>query len=187
MAQENRRLQDFIARLDSLVERTRDEAVLLSEGSGLLRALVAADEWLPASHRRAPDHGYAQYLLHRDARRRFSIVSFVWSPGARTPIHDHTVWGMIGVLRGAENCYEYDWPAAGTAMQCKARHRLDAGAIDHVSPSIGDIHVVENAVADAPTISIHVYGGDIGAIERHVFDAENGAVKPFVSGYTPFS
>jgi predicted metal-dependent enzyme (double-stranded beta helix superfamily) len=185
VAQENPRLQELIAGLDSLVERTRDEAVLLREGSGLLRTLVAREDWLPQSHTRAPAHGYAQYLLHCDPRKRFCIVSFVWSPGARTPIHDHTVWGMIGVLRGAENCYEYDWPKTGTAMQSKARHRLDAGSIDHVSPGIGDIHVVENAVADAPSVSIHVYGGDIGAIERHVFDPHDGSVKRFVSGYTP--
>jgi 3-mercaptopropionate dioxygenase len=182
--QENR-LQDFIARLDALVERTRDEALLLREGCGLLRTLVADDEWLPQSHARAPVQGYAQYLLHCDPRKRFSIVSFVWSPGARTPVHDHTVWGMVGVLRGAENCYEYDWPQPGTAMHSKARHRLEPGNIDRVSPSIGDIHVVENALADAPSISIHVYGGDIGAIERHVFDPHDGSVKRFVSGYTP--
>jgi predicted metal-dependent enzyme (double-stranded beta helix superfamily) len=185
--QETRRLQDFIAALDSLVGSARDEEGLLHEGAGLLRALVARDDWLPAGHARAPAQGYAQYLLHCDPQRRFSIVSFVWSPGARTPIHDHTVWGMIGVLRGAENCYEYDWPRPGAAMQPKARHRIEAGAIDRVSPRIGDIHVVENAVPDRPTISIHVYGADIGAVERHVFDPLNGSVKRFVSGYTPLA
>ena len=76
--QEIRRLQEFVAGLDSLVERSRDEAVLLREGSSLLGALVADDGWLPASHRRAPAQGYAQYLLHCDPRKRFAVVSFVW-------------------------------------------------------------------------------------------------------------
>ena len=187
MPQENRRLQDFVARLDALVEGTRDEARLLAEGSRLLGTLLTGSEWLPDSHTRAPAQGYAQYLLHCDPRKRFCVVSFVWSPGARTPIHDHTVWGMIGVVRGEEICHEYDWPQPGSAMQSKAKHRLQAGGIDRVSPSIGDIHVVENALADAPTISIHVYGGDIGAIERHVFDPQDGSVRRFVSGYTPLS
>jgi predicted metal-dependent enzyme (double-stranded beta helix superfamily) len=30
------------------------------------------------------------------------VVSFVWAPGQGTPIHDHRVWGLVGVLRGAE-------------------------------------------------------------------------------------
>ena len=49
-------------------------------------------------------------------------------------------------------------------------------------PSAGDIHRVRNAFEDRVSISIHVYGGNIGAIERHVFP-EDGGVKPFVSGY----
>ena len=187
MAQETRCLQDFIAGVDSLLGSKHDEDALLREGSRLLRTLISGDDWLPPSHARAPAQGYAQYLLHLDPQRRFSIVSFVWAPGARTPIHDHTVWGMVGVLRGAENCYEYDWPAPGVAMKAKAVHRIEAGAIDQVSPRIGDIHVVENALPDAPTISIHVYGADIGAVERHVFDPHDGSVKRFVSGYTPLA
>ena len=53
-----------------------------------------------------------------------------------------------------------------------------------MSPTIGDIHLVENALRDRPSISIHVYGGNIGAIARHVFVPETGEVKPFVSGYS---
>lgn len=35
-----------------------------------------------------------------------------------------------------------------------------------------------------PSISIHVYGANIGAVARHVFDPATGAAKPFVSGYS---
>ena len=52
-----------------------------------------------------------------------------------------------------------------------------------VSPAIGDVHRVRNALADRVSISIHVYGADIGAVRRHVFDARSGAAKAFVSGY----
>ncbi|MFZ9530819.1 MAG: cysteine dioxygenase, partial [Burkholderiales bacterium] len=34
------------------------------------------------------------------------------------------------------------------------------------------------------SISIHVYGANIGAVKRHVFDPATGADKPFVSGYS---
>ena len=36
------------------------------------------------------------------------MVSFVWGPGQQSPIHNHTVWGLIGVLRGAELCEEFE-------------------------------------------------------------------------------
>jgi 3-mercaptopropionate dioxygenase len=46
------------------------------------------------------------------------------------------------------------------------------------------VHVVENALADRASLSIHVYGGNIGAVKRHVFDATTGAAKLFISGYS---
>ena len=53
-----------------------------------------------------------------------------------------------------------------------------------MSPDIGDIHEVSNAQPDRPSISIHVHGGNIGEIRRHVFDARTGVAKDFVSGYS---
>ncbi|MNH40929.1 hypothetical protein D3C79_1023230 [compost metagenome] len=58
------------------------------------------------------------------------------------------------------------------------------GDIDQVSPSLGDIHLVRNAHDDRTSISIHLYGGNIGRIARHVFVPETGETKPFVSGYS---
>ena len=51
-----------------------------------------------------------------------------------------------------------------------------AGAVHH-------IHRVSNALADSVSISIHVYGGNIGGVRRAVYTPE-GLVKPFVSGYS---
>ncbi len=38
------------------------------------------------------------------SRERFCVVSFVWGPDQATPIHNHTVWGLVGVLRGGGAC-----------------------------------------------------------------------------------
>ena len=57
------------------------------------------------------------------------------------------------------------------------------GMVGRVSPSIGDIHEVANAFDDRVSISIHVYGANIGAVRRAVYDASTGAERPFVSGY----
>jgi predicted metal-dependent enzyme (double-stranded beta helix superfamily) len=56
--------------------------------------------------------------------------------------------------------------------------------VDRVSPTVGDIHEVANAYDDRVSISIHVYGANIGAVRRHVFDAGHSTEKPFVSGYS---
>jgi predicted metal-dependent enzyme (double-stranded beta helix superfamily) len=45
------------------------------------------------------------------------------------------------------------------------------------------VHEVANFYADQTSISIHVYGGNIGRISRHVFDPATGTEKTFISGY----
>ena len=179
------RARRFIADFTRLIEQSGgDEPAMLERGGKLLAALVGHDDWLPdACAQSHPDH-YQQYLLYCDPLERFSIVSFVWGPGQKTPVHDHTVWGIIGMLRGAEMCHEYARGAPGRPLTAGASHKILPGQIDRVSPTIGDIHKVENALPDRPSISIHVYGGNIGAISRHIFDDNTGSEIPFVSGYS---
>ena len=69
-------------------------------------------------------------------------------------------------------------------MSVSKTEGLMPGQVDRVSPTVGDIHEVSNALSDKPSISIHVYGANIGAVKRHVFDPATGADKPFVSGYS---
>ena len=176
------RLRWFIGELTSLVDGGMDEPAILDRGGTALKSLVSADDWLPPEFAEPNPESYRQYLLYCDPWERFSVVSFVWGPGQRTPIHDHTVWGLIGMLRGAEISRDYALdPARGLVTGDVSR--LEPGAVTAVSPRIGDIHTVENALADRPSISIHAYGANIGAVARHVFVAESGAAKPFVSGY----
>ena len=173
-----RRLREFVRSMTQLAERHgADEARMLEEGAGLLRALVTQDDWLPEEFAAPAPESYRQYLLYCDPLERFSVVSFVWLPGHRTPIHDHTVWGLVGVMRGVEMCDEYS-----TAIEKIGSHQAKAGDVDRVSPSIGDIHVVSNAGSET-ALSIHVYGANIGAVRRHVFDPETGRPKEFISGY----
>ena len=176
------RFRDFVAGFTELVATTTDEPTLFAQGGALLGTLIARDDWLPEACAQPHPRFYQQYLLHCDPLERFSVVSFVWGPGQKTPVHDHCTWGMIGMLRGAESCRRY--VADGGALQASEESRLEPGMIDRVSPTVGDIHVVANALADRPSISIHVYGANIGAVARHVYDPANGAVKHFVSGYS---
>jgi predicted metal-dependent enzyme (double-stranded beta helix superfamily) len=174
------RLERFVADLTALLESDPVEARLLESGGALLGALVAQDDWLPAAFA-APSPPYAQHLLYCDPAARFSIVSFVWSPGRATPIHNHTVWGLIGLLRGAEISQPYARTPAGLAAG--APRHLRPGDVEAVSPRVGDIHKVTNGLADRESVSIHVYGADIGWVERSTFTLA-GEARRFVSGYS---
>lgn len=177
------RLRHFIGALSELLDRETDEATLLDHGQGLLRSLVSHDDWLPDELAQPDPQRYQQYLLHCDSRQRFSVVSFVWGPGQQTPIHDHRVWGLIGMLRGAELAQGFVHDIHGALSPEGAAVRLEPGQVEAVSPRIGDIHQVSNAFTDQVSISIHVYGGNIGAVKRAVYAAD-GSEKPFISGYS---
>lgn len=174
-------LRDFVTGLAALLASSREERAILEGGSTLLARLIGRDDWLPDDFARPHPARYQQYLLHCDSRERFSVVSFVWGPGQSTPVHDHRVWGLVGVLRGAERVESFVRDGRGLTLKGPPA-LLEVGQVDAVSPRIGDIHRVANAFDDRVSISIHVYGANIGAVERSTYD-EAGTPKRFVSGY----
>jgi predicted metal-dependent enzyme (double-stranded beta helix superfamily) len=170
----------FIAEMTALVTASRREEHIIAEGKLLLGTLVSNNHWLPPQYAQPLPDRYSQYLLYCDPQDRFSVVSFVWGPGQSTSVHDHTVWGLVGVLRGAERCDEFDY-RNGLIHDLDDSHIMTVGQVEAVSPTIGDWHRVSNA-SDGNSISIHVYGGNIGKISRHRLDTK-GHIVDFVSGY----
>jgi predicted metal-dependent enzyme (double-stranded beta helix superfamily) len=176
------RLRNFVQRMTRTVESHDSESALLGSAQPLLADLITHDDWLPDAFAAVNPAKYQQYLLYCDPFERFSLVSFVWGPGQSTPIHDHMVWGMVGVMRGAERCEEYS--VANGALTLTGDHAVKPGDIDLVSPTLGDVHVVSNADPARASVSIHCYGANIGAVRRHVFAAGTGAASQFISGYS---
>lgn len=176
-------LRDFVQAATRILAQQQPEAQILAALRPPLASLLRTDDWLPAELAQPHPNVYCQYLLHADALERFSVVSFVWGPGQKTPVHDHTVWGLIGMLRGAEIAQPFGHTQGGRLVPRGAAQHLRPGQIEAVSPSLGDIHQVRNAFDDRTSISIHVYGANIGAVQRWVY-AEDGSRQPFVSGYS---
>ena len=174
-------LRDFVVAMTALVDTTQEEARLLAESRVLLARLIVRDDWLPDAFSAGRSDRYAQYLLHCDPQERFSVASFVWGPGQATPVHNHTVWGLVGILRGAERCEEFEI-RSGQPVATGGQHLMQRGDIDAVSPALGDWHRVSHAAGQAQTISIHVYGANIGAVLRRRLDPA-GQTMAFVSGY----
>ena len=130
------RLRRFIADMTSLVGgawQDRDEAAVVEVGRTLLADLVKHDDWLPDAMARCPPHGYAANLLWCDPFERFSIVSLVRAPGAETPVHDHQVWGMVGILRGSETSQRFSLDPASGALAKGSRVTLGPGEIERAS------------------------------------------------------
>jgi len=178
------RFSRFITLFSQMLSAQPRESLLLVQGKELLSDLVRVDDWLDPVFSQPDAQHYQQYLLHLDPAERFSVVSFVWGPGQSTPIHDHTIWGLVGMLRGSEMCQPYSkmsdgrWAAAGLQLD------LLPGDVEVINPKLGDVHRVWNASQQEVSISIHVYGGNIGTTQRSVYTPEGGR-KPFVSGYSP--
>jgi predicted metal-dependent enzyme (double-stranded beta helix superfamily) len=180
------KLKHFTSALGALLDKTTEPGSpqFLNQVSKLLTALIREDDWLPASHAVPHPQYYQQYCLYRDPKNRFSVVSFVWGPGQATPVHDHTIWGVIGMLRGQEHSQRYVISSDGIPSPEGPLEVLSPGDTSIVSVHHGDIHQVMNAHRDQVSISIHVYGGDIGSTRRHVFPLEGGPARDFISGYS---
>ena len=178
----NQKLLTFVQAISRLLHGDPPEPQILSQGAELLERLLVQDDWLPAQFAQPHPEFYRQYLLYADPLERFSVVSFVWGPGQKTPVHDHLTWGLIGMLRGQEIDTQYFKQADGT-YQRGVSLTLVPGEVLSVSPSTHDVHSVANFYTDQTSISIHVYGGNIGRISRHAFEADTGAQKTFISGY----
>ena len=178
-----RPLREAVRALTRLADGQASEAVFLTKGKKILAQLISQDDWLEEDFRKTHPEYYQQYLLYCDPYERFSLQSFVWGPGQSTPVHDHTVWGLVGVLQGAESCMRYRQTVGGLVYEGPGVI-LERGSVDAVSPTVGDIHKVSNAFSDRTSISIHIYGANIGNTRRHVFDTNTGAQKDFVSGYS---
>jgi 3-mercaptopropionate dioxygenase len=177
------RLREFVISFSALIEKAHGESEILREGSKLLKDLVGIDDWLPDRYARASTSVYQQYLLHADSQERFSVVSFVWGPAQKSPIHDHTVWGIVGILRGAEFEQRYSRASDGRFVEQGAPEHLVQGQVTAVSPSVGDFHQVSNAMPDQSSVSIHIYGANIGSVQRSMYEMD-GTRKAFRSGYS---
>ncbi|GBQ88372.1 cysteine dioxygenase family protein [Gluconobacter albidus] len=176
-------LREFVTLFTGLFDERSTPVEIQKTGAKLLKTLVSRDDWLPEPYTRPHPERYSQYLLHCDPLERFSVVSFVWGPGQKTPLHDHRVWGLIGMLRGRESETQFTRREDGTFAKGETGY-LEPGEVSFLLPGVNDYHLVANALADRTSISIHVYGANIGGVSRAVYEEGSGVEKTFISGYS---
>ena len=176
------RLHQFLADITRLVDSAPAEPDLLAQAQVLMTGLLEQDDWLQPEFTLPHPHQPQQFLIYADPQSRFSVVSLVCGPGQSTPIHDHTVWGLMGMLRGSLSCQPYSRMSDGRWVPAGFQIDMLPGDIEAVSPRTGDVHKVWNPLPDRVSISIEIYEGPIGLLERHIY-REDGTRQVFIDGY----
>ena len=161
-------MSDGCARLVREVDAAMRAGSIGAITSAVQAALQSAtrDRWLELpAHLVAPrPDAYARRLLHRDATTGYTIVVMTWGPGQRTSLHDHAgMWCVECVVDGQLSVEQFDKVEDRGGRLRFARQRVvragrgDAGCL--IPPF--EYHVLGNALDDRPSVSVHVYAGEM--------------------------
>ena len=163
-------LTELIDRLDAAVAMRGTEAITARVKSDLSDLLSRSALQLPPTYWRTRQEGYARRLLHQNTQLGYSAVVMTWAPGQRTPLHDHGgLWCVEGVVDGTMEVTQFDLTdrADGSyAFVERGKLRAGVGSAGSLIPPV-DFHVLGNALADRPSVTLHVYGGDLTSC--HIF------------------
>lgn len=177
-------LDVFITEVASLVAATDDEHVITAQVAERLSALLASGYQLPREVIRPSTDRHVTYPLHIAPDDSWSLACVVWNLGQQTPVHSHETWGVAGIYSGTERERRYlkPGPDETAALTPAGEQEWTRGQVTICCTTDDDVHAV-TAVGDEPTIGIHVYGGNIGTIERRSYDPATGSVEWFASGW----
>src|SRR5438128_6595148 len=183
--QERYALLEFIKDVDVAVRGNSFESEFLLHLKPVLERLVSSPASVPDKAFNPRKDRFTMNLIQMPEDEAYSIIGGVWHPGQTTPIHDHLTWAMIGVYEGEERealfrrTDDGSNPKRAKIQQVSERvHKK--GHVTVLGHS--GIHRVDN-ISLKPTLSVHVYGRDIGNAERHSYDPATGEISKFVSGY----
>lgn len=181
-------LGDYVHAIEQVLARRPANPIIIREVSAATKRLVADDRWLEERCRQGSPDCYTRHLLHRDAQNRFVVLALVWQPGQMTPIHDHSCWGVMGMIENSleEVCFDRlddgKRPDFAELQQSRVTD-VGRGSVAYLLPPYEEIHRIGNT-SDRPTISLHVYGRDLD--EVNVFDQATGKVSAMrIKYYSP--
>lgn len=178
-------LDNFVHDMKELQAKGLDDAKILDRGSSYLEKLISNPDCIPPEYRipslKCNGRLHGSYLLHRSDD--LLVSAEVWGPGDHVDPHDHLVWGMIGVLDNTLNEVRFQWHEdenrPGFGRLEKSRDAVSKpGEVSLLIPDIDEIHQIDNHDS-RPTVEIHVYGLDLGTIQRCRYDAAAGTKVNF--------
>jgi predicted metal-dependent enzyme (double-stranded beta helix superfamily) len=157
-------LTGLIERLDAAVEELTADAITRRVKRDLEDLLGRGALDLPARFKTPRADCYARRLLYQDPAHRYTAVVMTWGPGQGTPVHDHGgLWCVEGVVDGQMQVTQYDVRADGDTFAVTPVGEPMAAGVGSAGRLIPptDYHVLANARPDAPSVTLHIYGGDL--------------------------
>jgi predicted metal-dependent enzyme (double-stranded beta helix superfamily) len=110
--------------------------------------------------------------LYRDDQ--MVVLNVALRPGFLTIPHDHRIWAVIGIYEGQENNTFYR--RAGPGLEQANQRDVAAGEAMLLGADV--IHAIENPLT-VPTLGLHVYGGDLLAATRSMWNPHTGEETPY--------
>lgn len=158
--------------VQGFVDDCRD-ALRASRPMVAVRELMAATLEDVAAVRRAlpSSQDDPSRILHR--ADDLTVLQVSLPPRLRSPVHNHTIWAVIGIYEGQENNRFYTDDGELVERSHRALCVGDIAALDQTT-----IHAIENPLSTI-TLGLHVYGGDLMAAPREVWDPGTGQRQPF--------
>jgi predicted metal-dependent enzyme (double-stranded beta helix superfamily) len=170
----------------SVLEENKEYGAIVEQIRPFLQKLLQSEGLVPDNYLKPHAEKYAQYLLYKPEDEAFSVIAFIWGAGQKAPVHDHLIWGLVGVYEGEVEETRYrridnglDAPQQFTLEAIKTIKAVK-GDISFVYPPNYDIHGVSN-LSDEIAVTIHIYGADIGKKPRHIHDPLTGSLRDVVT------
>lgn len=171
----------FIDDVRHIVTTSNTEEEVTARLAVRLRTFLAEENAVPAEFCVPREDRYVMYPLHVAPDGSFSIASAVWNVGQGTPVHGHETWGVVGIYSGVEREKQFEKPAVpNVPLKCLGTSDWHPGEVTVCCTTDDDVHQVE-CEGDQPVVGIHVYGADIGTLNRRTYDPATGEVSWFVS------
>ncbi len=109
--------------------------------------------------------GNARQVFYRSPT--MTLLKVCFPNGRRTPPHDHGTWAQILLLSGEEKNTLYRRDNGG--LRKAGEMTLTRGTI---LPMLAETAHVAECIGNVPAIGLHVYGGDILDLPRHMWNPE---------------
>lgn len=177
------KLARFIEEVEDIINNNFSEEKTTNLVAEKMRNILEDSNIFPEAYKKPNPEKYTLYPVYIAPDNSFSIASAVWDVGQSTPIHDHGTWGVIGLIQGSEKEIHFELPISGKPKPIQERH-LNEGEVMVCCTTDKDVHRVF-CTSEVPTVGIHVYGGNIGEIQRHMIDEETGKMHKVVTAWDP--
>jgi hypothetical protein len=96
---------------------------------------------------------------------RLTIVNLTLPGLGKSPVHDHGIWTVVGISAGCEIERFYETGPDGLVQV----GRIEIHEGETVCLATDVIHDIENPNVE-PARGLHVYGGDLTAVARRMWD-----------------